>query len=160
MDGSGGDRVTRLICGLSSAPGLIAQVVLKLRGVFTTFKNVVTIPLILSNTLKLAATRTATVVDNTVFITNMTAVVRSHGFNPMNTHIPYVVNASFAFISPTVSINLVNKLPTVLNTAVLNSIIRVITSLFLGPLLGLFPPLMANTIIYLVNAALVPMSVS
>lgn len=147
-----------MLYNMDEQPSLGVTVVLALQHILSAFAGIIAVPLVVSSAIGLSIEDTATMVGAAIFVAGVTTVLQSKGAGPIGARVPGMMGTDFTFASPAISVGSQFGVPGIVGATIAGSIIEIILSRFVKPLMRFFPPLITGTVVSLIGITLLPVS--
>ncbi|MBE6050391.1 MAG: purine permease [Clostridium sp.] len=148
-----------LLYNIDDNPNLLTQILLGLQNIFAAFGGIIAVPLVISNALGLDGATSTAVLGATILASGIATVIQSRGIGKVGAKVPCVMGTDFTFVAPSITVGSIAGLPGIIGATILGSIVEIIASFFIKPLLKLFPPLITGTVVCLIGLTLIPVSI-
>ncbi len=152
-------EIAELVYKLDDTPNLVTRIILGLQNIFAAFGGIIAVPLVLSGALGLTTAQATAIMSGAIFVAGVATIIQSRKFGPVGARVPCIMGTDFTFVSPAISVGLIGGLPAILGATILGSVVEIVASLFLKPLLKLFPPLVTGAVVCLIGTTLIPVSI-
>lgn len=93
-----------------------------------------------------------------ILAAGIATVIQSKGVNRVGARIPCIMGTDFTFVAPSITVGSIAGMPGIVGATILGSLVEVILSFFIKPLMKLFPPLVTGTVVCLIGLTLLPVS--
>ena len=155
------ERVNKdgLIYGINDKPKITTQILLGLQNIFAAFGGIIAVPLVISSALGFDGATSTAVLSASILASGIATVIQSRRISKVGAGVPCIMGTDFTFVSPSVTVGSVAGLPGIIGATILGSIVEVILSFFIKPLMKLFPPLVTGTVVCLIGLTLLPVSI-
>lgn len=147
-----------LLYGIDDKPKLATQILLGFQNIFAAFGGIIAVPLVISSALGFDGATATAVLSATILASGIATIIQSKGVGKMGARVPCIMGTDFTFVSPAITVGAVAGLPGIIGATILGSIVEVILSYFIKPLMKLFPPLVTGTVVCLIGLTLIPVS--
>lgn len=144
-----------LLYHIEDKPNIGIQVLLGFQNIFAAFGGIIAVPLVIASALKLSGATTTTVLSATILASGIATIIQSKGLWKVGARIPAIMGTDFTFVAPAIAIG---SLAGIAGATILGSLVMIILSFFIKPLMKLFPPLVTGTVVCLVGLTLIPVS--
>ena len=92
------------------------------------------------------------------FVSGLVSIIQSKGFGPrwfrVGAGLPTIMGTDFAFIGPAASVIALGGIPAYFGGSMLASLLEIVMSYFVKPLMKYFPPVVTGSVITLLGATL------
>lgn len=150
---------SELLYGVNDTPSIGTQILLGLQNIFAAFGGIIAVPLVISSALGFDGAASTAVLSASILAAGIATVIQSKGVGPVGAKIPCIMGTDFTFVAPAIAVGAVGGLPAIVGATILGSLVEVILSYFIKPLMKLFPPLVTGTVVCLIGLTLLPVSV-
>ena len=147
-----------LLYGINDKPSIISQILLGLQNIFAAFGGIIAVPLVISNALGFNGAMSTTVMSACILASGIATVIQSKGVNRVGARIPCIMGTDFTFVAPSITVGSIAGMPGIVGATILGSLVEIILSFFIRPLMKLFPPLVTGTVVCLIGLTLLPVS--
>ena len=147
-----------LLYGINDKPKLATQILLGFQNIFAAFGGIIAVPLVISSALGLDGATSTAVLSATILASGIATIIQSKGIGRIGARVPCIMGTDFTFVSPAITVGSVAGLPVIIGATILGSIVEVVLSFFIKPLMKLFPPLVTGTVVCLIGLTLIPVS--
>ena len=148
-----------LLYNIDDNPNLLTQILLGLQNIFAAFGGIIAVPLVISNALGLDGATSTAVIGGTILASGIATVIQSRGIGKVGARVPCVMGTDFTFVAPSITVGSIAGLPGIIGATILGSLVEIIASFFIKPLLKFFPPLITGTVVCLIGLTLIPVSI-
>lgn len=148
-----------LLYNIDDNPNLLTQILLGLQNIFAAFGGIIAVPLVISNALGLDGATSTAVLGGTILASGIATVIQSRGIGKVGARVPCVMGTDFTFVAPSITVGSIAGLPGIIGATILGSLVEIIASFFIKPLLKFFPPLITGTVVCLIGLTLIPVSI-
>src|SRR5258707_10114792 len=124
--------------------------------VLAMFVGVITVPLLVAQSLKMAPEETGYLVSMGLVASGLGTLVQVHGFGVFGSRLLAVQGTSFAFLVPLIQAGQAGGLPLMLGMSLLCAPVELVLAQFLVRLQRLFTPLVSGTVVLLIGLSLIP----
>ena len=147
-----------LLYGIDDKPKLATQILLGFQNIFAAFGGIIAVPLVISSALGLDGVTATAVLSATILASGIATIIQSKGIGRIGARVPCIMGTDFTFVSPAITVGSVAGLPGIIGATILGSIVEIVLSFFIKPLMKLFPPLVTGTVVCLIGLTLIPVS--
>ncbi|SJZ68820.1 uracil-xanthine permease family protein [Garciella nitratireducens] len=140
-------------------PPLGEAILLALQNIFAAFGGIIAVPLIICQTLNLSVEDTAIMVSAAIFVSGITTFLQSKGIGPVGARVSGMMGTDFTFVGPSIAVGSSLGLPGLFGATILGSLVEIILSRFIKPLMKFFPPLITGIVVSLIGLTLLPVSI-
>ena len=148
-----------LLYNIDDNPNLLTQILLGLQNIFAAFGGIIAVPLVISSALGLDGATSTAVIGGTILASGIATVIQSRGIGKVGARVPCVMGTDFTFVAPSITVGSIAGLPGIIGATILGSLVEIIASFFIKPLLKFFPPLITGTVVCLIGLTLIPVSI-
>jgi NCS2 family nucleobase:cation symporter-2 len=148
-----------LLYNIDDTPSIMVQILLGLQNIFAAFGGIIAVPLVVSNALGLDGKASTTILGATILASGIATIMQSRRIGPVGARVPCIMGTDFTFVAPIIAVGSVAGLPGVVGATILGSLVEVILSFFIKPLLKLFPKIVTGTVVCLIGLTLIPVSI-
>jgi xanthine permease XanP len=127
-----------------------------IQHVLAMFVGVITVPLLVAQSLKLPPEETGYLVSMGLVASGLGTLVQVRGFGLFGSRLLAVQGTSFAFLVPLIQAGQAGGLPLMLGMSLLCSPVELVLAQFLVRLQRLFTPLVSGTVVLLIGLSLIP----
>ncbi|MGX7106980.1 uracil-xanthine permease family protein [Hutsoniella sourekii] len=139
-------------------PKVGESLLLGLQNVITAFGGLVAVPIIIAGMAGSDVQETAYLISAALFVSGLVSIIQSVGIGPkwfrVGVGLPTIMGTDFAFIGPAYSVIALGGLPAYFGGTMLASLLEVVMSYFIKPLMKFFPPVVTGSVITLMGATL------
>ena len=147
-----------LLYGIDDKPNIMTQILLGFQNIFAAFGGIIAVPLVISNALGFNTAMSTAVMSACILAAGIATVIQSKGIGKVGARVPCIMGTDFTFVSPSITVGSIAGMPGIVGAAILGSIVEIILSFFIKPLMKLFPPLVTGTVVCLIGLTLIPVS--
>ena len=148
----------QLLYNIDDKPKISSQILLGFQNIFAAFGGIIAVPLVLAGALGLDEKAGTTIISATILISGIATIIQSKKIGPVGAGVPCIMGTDFTFVAPSISVGSVAGMPGIIGATILGSLVEVIASFFIKPLMKLFPPLVTGTVVCLIGLTLIPVS--
>lgn len=148
-----------LIYNIDDKPKLLVQILLGLQNIFAAFGGIIAVPIVISSALGLDGATSTAILSATIIASGVATIIQSRGIWKIGARVPCVMGTDFTFVAPSITVGSVAGLPGIIGATILGSLVEIVASLFIKPLIKLFPPLVTGTVVCLIGLTLIPVSI-
>ncbi|MBU5488048.1 purine permease [Clostridium sp. MSJ-8] len=134
---------------------MMTRIILGFQNIFAAFGGIIAVPLVICSALGLDAKTSTQVLSATILASGLATIIQSRGIWKIGARVPTIMGTDFTFVAPALSIG---SMPGIIGATIIGSIVEVVLSFFIKPLLKLFPPLVTGTVVCLIGLTLIPVS--
>lgn len=144
-----------LLFKIEDKPKMMTRIILGFQNIFAAFGGIIAVPLVICSALGLDAKTSTQVLSATILASGLATIIQSRGIWKIGARVPTIMGTDFTFVAPALSIG---SMPGIIGATIIGSIVEVILSFFIKPLMKLFPPLVTGTVVCLIGLTLIPVS--
>ncbi|MDO5026786.1 MAG: nucleobase:cation symporter-2 family protein [Tissierellia bacterium] len=148
-----------LIYDIDSKPSFGVSLILALQHILAAFAGIIAVPLVVCNALNLDVNTTAVMVSATIFAAGITTLIQSRGLGPIGSRVSAMMGTDFTFVNPSISVGAKFGIAGIVSATITGSLVEIILSRFIKPLMKFFPPLITGTVVSLIGITLLPVSI-
>ena len=149
----------KLMYGVNDKPKLSLQVLLGLQHIFAAFGGIIVVPLVIGSALNFDTPTSTALMSATILAAGIATFIQSKGFGPIGSKTSCIMGTDFTFATPAIAVGSVAGLPGIIGATILGSIVEIVLSFFIKPIMKLFPPIVTGTVICLIGLTLIPVSI-
>lgn len=153
------ERVSDLKYGIEERPPLGVTVILALQHILAAFAGIVAVPLVVCSALGFDVEQTSLMVSATIFASGLTTILQSRGLGPVGSRVSGMMGTDFTFVNPSISVGAQFGVAGIVTATMTGSLVEIILSRFIKPLMKFFPPLITGTVVSLIGITLLPVSI-
>lgn len=147
-----------LYYGVEDNPDLVTTTVLGFQNVVTAFGGLVAVPLILAGMAGFGVADTAYLVSAALLASGIVSIIQSKGIGPkafrVGGGLPTIMGTDFAFVGPAASVIATGGIAAYFGGTMLASLLEIVMSYFVKPLMKFFPPVVTGSVISLMGMTL------
>lgn len=151
--------VSDLKYGIEERPPLGVTVILALQHILAAFAGIVAVPLVVCSALGFDVEQTSLMVSATIFASGLTTILQSRGLGPVGSRVSGMMGTDFTFVNPSISVGAQFGVAGIVTATMTGSLVEIILSRFIKPLMKFFPPLITGTVVSLIGITLLPVSI-
>lgn len=145
--------------GIDSKPGFSMSLLLAFQHILAAFAGIIAVPLVVCSALGYGITETSAMVSATIFASGITTILQSRGAGPIGARVSAMMGTDFTFVNPTISVGSKFGIAGIVAATMSGSLVEIILSRFIRPLMKFFPPLITGTVVSLIGITLLPVSI-
>ncbi|MBE6062132.1 MAG: purine permease [Clostridium butyricum] len=149
----------KLMYAIDEKPSIYKQILLGLQHIFAAFGGIIVVPLVISSTLGFDSVISTALMSATILAAGVATLIQAKGVGPVGSRLACIMGTDFTFATPAIAVGSVAGLPGIIGATILGSLVEIILSFFIKPLMKLFPPLVTGTVICLIGLTLLPVSI-
>lgn len=153
------EEVSTMRYKTDDVPPMGVSILLALQHILAAFAGIIAVPLVVCKELKLSVTDTSIMVAAAIFVAGITTILQSKGLGPIGARVSGMMGTDFTFVGPSINIGAKFGLPGIFGATIAGSLVEIILSRFIKPLMKLFPPLVTGTVVSLIGITLLPVSI-
>lgn len=153
------EKSVKLMYGIDEKPSLYMQILLGFQHIFAAFGGIIVVPLVISSALGFDSAVSTALMSATILAAGVATFIQSKGIGPVGSRVACIMGTDFTFATPAIAVGSVAGLPGIIGATILGSLVEIILSFFIKPLMKLFPPLVTGTVICLIGLTLLPVSI-
>lgn len=143
---------------IEEKPPLGVSILLALQHILAAFAGIIAVPLVVGSALGLSVEETSLMVSASIFVAGLTTVLQSKGLGPIGSRVSGMMGTDFTFANPAISVGSQFGMAGVVGATLAGSLVEIILSRFIKPLMRFFPPLITGTVVSLIGITLLPVS--
>ncbi len=159
MNDGAESKTDRLLYGIDDKPPFAMSLVLALQHILAAFAGIIAVPLVVCAVLNFSVEQTSIMVSATIFASGITTILQSRGVGPIGSRVPGMMGTDFTFVNPSISVGSQFGIAGIITATITGSLVEVILSRFIKPLMKFFPPLITGTVVSLIGITLLPVSI-
>lgn len=144
---------------IDEVPPLGVSFLLALQHILAAFAGIIAVPLVVCSALKFDVAQTSLMVSATIFASGLTTIIQSRGLGPIGSRVSGMMGTDFTFVNPSISVGAKFGVAGIIAATVTGSLVEIILSRFIKPLMKFFPPLITGTVVSLIGITLLPVSI-
>lgn len=145
--------------GIDEKPPLGVMILLALQHILAAFAGIIAVPLVVCSALDFNIEQTSIMVSATIFASGITTILQSKGVGPIGTRVSGMMGTDFTFVNPSISVGAKFGIAGIVAATITGSLVEVVLSRFIKPLMKFFPPLITGTVVSLIGITLLPVSI-
>ncbi len=149
----------KLMYGINDKPKLSMQILLGLQHIFAAFGGIIVVPLVIGSALGFDAATSTALMSATILAAGIATFIQAKGIGPVGSKTACIMGTDFTFATPAIAVGSVAGLPGIIGATILGSLVEVVLSFFIKPIMKFFPPLVTGTVICLIGLTLLPVSI-
>lgn len=143
---------------IEEKPPFGVSILLALQHILAAFAGIIAVPLVVGSALGLSVEETSLMVSASIFVAGLTTVLQSKGLGPIGSRVSGMMGTDFTFANPAISVGSQFGMAGVVGATLAGSLVEIILSHFIKPLMRFFPPLITGTVVSLIGITLLPVS--
>ncbi|ESV55593.1 purine permease [Streptococcus agalactiae LMG 14747] len=148
----------QMLYQIDDKPPLGVSIVLALQHILAAFAGIIAVPLVVAGALKLSVEETSMMVSASIFVAGVTTVLQSKGLGPIGSRVSGMMGTDFTFANPAISVGSRFGIAGIVGATIAGSLVEIVLSCFIKPLMKFFPPLITGTVVALIGITLLPVS--
>lgn len=156
MENSG--SAIKLRYHVEDRPQVGETILLGFQNVITSFGGLVAVPILIGSMANSSIEEIAYLISAALFVSGLVSIIQSKGFGPrwfrVGAGLPTIMGTDFAFIGPAASVIALGGIPAYFGGSMLASLLEIVMSYFVKPLMKYFPPVVTGSVITLLGATL------
>lgn len=149
----------KLMYGINDKPKLSMQILLGLQHIFAAFGGIIVVPLVIGSALGFDAATSTALMSATILAAGIVTFIQAKGIGPVGSKTACIMGTDFTFATPAIAVGSVAGLPGIIGATILGSLVEIVLSFFIKPIMKFFPPLVTGTVICLIGLTLLPVSI-
>lgn len=148
-----------MLYGNDDVPPMGKSIVLAIQHILAAFAGIIAVPLVVCSALELSVEETSLMVSATIFASGITTVIQSKGLGPIGSRVSGMMGTDFTFVNPSISVGSKFGIAGIVGATIFGSLVEIILSQFIKPLMRFFPPLISGIVVSLIGITLLPVSI-
>ncbi|MFV8210664.1 nucleobase:cation symporter-2 family protein [Streptococcus pluranimalium] len=148
----------QMLYQIDDKPPLGVSIVLALQHILAAFAGIIAVPLVVAGALNLSVEETSMMVSASIFVAGVTTVLQSKGLGPIGSRVSGMMGTDFTFANPAISVGSRFGIAGIVGATIAGSLVEIVLSRFIKPLMTFFPPLITGTVVALIGITLLPVS--
>ncbi|WP_276647499.1 nucleobase:cation symporter-2 family protein [Globicatella sulfidifaciens] len=148
----------KLLYGINDVPPMGVTILLALQHILAAFAGIIAVPLVVCSVLGFDVQTTSIMVSATIFASGITTFIQSKGVGPVGSRVSGMMGTDFTFVNPSISVGAKFGIAGIVAATITGSLVEIILSRFIKPLMKFFPPLITGTVVSLIGITLLPVS--
>lgn len=149
----------KLLYGIEDRPPKEVTVLLALQHILAAFAGIIAVPLVVCSALGFDVQQTSLMVSATIFASGLTTILQSRGLGPIGSRVSGMMGTDFTFVNPSISVGAKFGVAGIVAATITGSLVEIVLSRFIKPLMKFFPPLITGTVVSLIGITLLPVSI-
>ncbi|SDB38977.1 nucleobase:cation symporter-2, NCS2 family [Streptococcus henryi] len=150
----------KMLYEIDDKPPVGVTILLALQHILAAFAGIIAVPLVVASAIGLSVEDTSIMVSATIFVAGITTVIQSKGFGPVGSRVSGMMGTDFTFANPAISVGSKFGIAGIVGATIAGSLVEIILSRFVKPLMKFFPPLITGTVVALIGITLMPVSMN
>ncbi len=147
-----------LLYSIEDNPPVGLSILLAFQHILAAFAGIIAVPLVVCKALNFSVGQTTIMVSATIFASGLTTFIQSRGIGPIGSRVSGMMGTDFTFVNPTISVGSQFGIAGIVAATITGSLVEIILSRFIKPLMRFFPPLITGTVVSLIGITLLPVS--
>lgn len=143
---------------IDDTPPLGVSILLALQHILAAFAGIIAVPLVVCAALGFNVAQTSLMVSASIFVAGLTTFIQSRGIGPVGARVPGMMGTDFTFVNPTIAVGSQFGMAGIVAATISASLVEIVLSRFIKPLMRFFPPLITGTVVALIGITLLPVS--
>ncbi|MGT2774627.1 nucleobase:cation symporter-2 family protein [Streptococcus hyovaginalis] len=148
----------QMLYQIDDKPPLGVSIVLALQHILAAFAGIIAVPLVVAGALNLSVEEISMMVSASIFVAGVTTVLQSKGLGPIGSRVSGMMGTDFTFANPAISVGSRFGIAGIVGATIAGSLVEIVLSRFIKPLMTFFPPLITGTVVALIGITLLPVS--
>ncbi|MFU2181329.1 nucleobase:cation symporter-2 family protein [Streptococcus hyovaginalis] len=148
----------QMLYQIDDKPPLGVSIVLALQHILAAFAGIIAVPLVVAGALNLSVEETSMMVSASIFVAGVTTVLQSKGLGSIGSRVSGMMGTDFTFANPAISVGSRFGIAGIVGATIAGSLVEIVLSRFIKPLMTFFPPLITGTVVALIGITLLPVS--
>lgn len=148
----------QMLYQIDDKPPVGVSIVLALQHILAAFAGIIAVPLVVAGALNLSVEETSMMVSASIFVAGVTTVLQSKGLGPIGSRVSGMMGTDFTFANPAISVGSRFGIAGIVGATIAGSLVEIVLSRFIKPLMTFFPPLITGTVVALIGITLLPVS--
>lgn len=148
----------QILYKIEDKPPVGVSIVLALQHILAAFAGIIAVPLVVAGALKLSVEDTSIMVSASIFVAGIATMLQSKGLGPIGSRVSGMMGTDFTFANPAISVGSRFGIAGIVGATVAGSLVEIVLSRFIKPLMKFFPPLITGTVVALIGITLLPVS--
>ncbi|MET3559202.1 NCS2 family nucleobase:cation symporter-2 [Streptococcus rupicaprae] len=149
----------KMIYGIEDRPPLPITIILALQHILAAFAGIIAVPLVVGSALNMSVQEISFMVGATIFASGLTTILQSKGLGPIGSRVSGMMGTDFTFVNPSISVGAKFGVAGIVAATITGSLVEIILSRFIKPLMKFFPPLITGIVVSLIGITLLPVSI-
>lgn len=143
---------------IDDVPPAGVSILLALQHILAAFAGIIAVPLVVCTALGFDVATTSIMVSATILAAGLATFIQSKGVGPVGARVPGMMGTDFTFVNPTIAVGSQFGIAGIVAATMTASVVEIILSRFIKPLMKFFPPLITGTVVALIGITLLPVS--
>lgn len=150
----------KMLYEIDDKPPVGVTILLALQHILAAFAGIIAVPLVVASAIGLSVEDTSIMVSATIFVAGITTVIQSKGIGPIGSRVSGMMGTDFTFANPAISVGSKYGIAGIVGATIAGSLVEIVLSRFVKPLMKFFPPLITGTVVALIGITLMPVSMN
>lgn len=150
----------KMLYEIDDKPPVGVTILLALQHILAAFAGIIAVPLVVASAIGLSVEDTSIMVSATIFVAGITTVIQSKGIGPIGSRVSGMMGTDFTFANPAISVGSKFGIAGIVGATIAGSLVEIVLSRFVKPLMKFFPPLITGTVVALIGITLMPVSMN
>ncbi|WP_170242028.1 solute carrier family 23 protein [Streptococcus suis] len=147
-----------MLYGIEEKPPVGVAILLALQHILAAFAGIIAVPLVVATALGLSVEDTSIMVSASIFVAGLATLLQSKGFGPIGSRVSGMMGTDFTFANPAITVGSQFGISGIVGATIVGSLVEIVLSRFIKPLMRFFPPLITGTVVALIGITLLPVS--
>lgn len=149
---------SEMLYGIDDQPPKGTAILLALQHILAAFAGIIAVPLVVAGALGLSVEDTSIMVSASIFVAGIATILQSKGLGPIGSRVSGMMGTDFTFANPAISVGSRLGIAGIVGATIVGSLVEIILSRFVKPLMRFFPPLITGIVVSLIGITLLPVS--
>lgn len=150
----------KMLYEIDDKPPVGVTILLALQHILAAFAGIIAVPLVVASAIGLSVEDTSIMVSATIFVAGITTVIQSKGIGPIGSRVSGMMGTDFTFANPAIGVGSKFGIAGIVGATIAGSLVEIVLSRFVKPLMKFFPPLITGTVVALIGITLMPVSMN
>lgn len=147
-----------MLYGIEEKPPVGVAILLALQHILAAFAGIIAVPLVVATALGLSVEDTSIMVSASIFVAGLATLLQSKGLGPIGSRVSGMMGTDFTFANPAITVGSQFGISGIVGATIVGSLVEIVLSRFIKPLMRFFPPLITGTVVALIGITLLPVS--
>ncbi|MGV3087879.1 nucleobase:cation symporter-2 family protein [Streptococcus suis] len=147
-----------MLYGIEEKPPVGVAILLALQHILAAFAGIIAVPLVVATALDLSVEDTSIMVSASIFVAGLATLLQSKGLGPIGSRVSGMMGTDFTFANPAITVGSQFGIAGIVGATIVGSLVEIVLSRFIKPLMRFFPPLITGTVVALIGITLLPVS--
>lgn len=152
------DVQSDMLYGIEEKPPVGVAILLALQHILAAFAGIIAVPLVVATALGLSVEDTSIMVSASIFVAGLATLLQSKGLGPIGSRVSGMMGTDFTFANPAITVGSQFGIAGIVGATIVGSLVEIVLSRFIKPLMRFFPPLITGTVVALIGITLLPVS--